>query len=201
MFLFIVYAVLVWWGAFHWRRHVLGFASVLGGSGVCVLLGMGHTWMGNATDGQIFMPVFQGLLYPYTALLLSVGLCFAVAPAHTGGRTAVNSPLCRGCGYDLTGLERRARKCPECALPRAWARDERHCLHCDLDITHTSASVSSCPGCGEHPRMRKRIPAVRIAPVSRVTSGATSGTVSATVSAPSSPVRVATFRPLSSDSK
>ena len=180
MFIFIVYAVLVWWGAYHWRRHVLGFASVLVGVGLCVLAGMAHTWLGNMTEGQIFMPVFQGLLYPSTALLLMVGACFVFAPVHTGGRAAMNSTLCRGCGYDLAGLERRVRRCPECALPRSWARDERHCLHCDLDITHLAVNASECPGCGAHPRMRAR-----------------RSTASGVVEASTVPeARVATFRPL-----
>lgn len=183
MFIFIVYAVLVWWGAFHWRRHLLGFVIVLGGVGLCVLTGVLHTVMGRMTGGDIFMPVFQGLLYPYTALVLAVGLCFVFAPHHTGGRQADGAANCPGCGYNLSGLGSSTQQCPECGLVRTGMRASRHCMHCDHDITARPAGTHVCPCCGRHPRMR--------APLDHTSAG--SG------GAPSiaAPASVAVFRPLS----
>ena len=166
MFIFILYAVLVWWGAYHWRRHALGFAVVGTGGLILFATAWFHTKVGEWTEGRIYVPVLQSILYPYIALVLLVGLCFAFAPTHTGGRLVRTHKRCKGCGYDLRGLPDSQTVCPECGV-RFVGTPRRRCLHCGQDLTGTSVSVRECPNCGKHPRIMNAPDSQRPAPPPR----------------------------------
>jgi hypothetical protein len=73
-------------------------------------------------DGQgIYRQVFQSIMYPYTALVGAVGLFLAVLPRDHPPEH------CSACGYDLRGLGRPVRTCPECgADPAADAHRPRY---------------------------------------------------------------------------
>jgi len=113
MFLFVVYALAVWYGAMHWRRRWPGAASVaLGILGLLVVLYF-HTRLNDWLGGAINLQVVRGILVPYIALVGSVGVFLAVLPrAHP-------SWGCPGCGYDLRGLDLEdSTTCPECGRSR-----------------------------------------------------------------------------------
>ena len=117
MFVFVIYAMLVWWGAVRWRRRPAGFACVaiglVGLIGVAKLHMMLNTW----TNGAIYLPAMQVLLYPYIALVVGAGL-FIVCLPRTGPVQA-HGRSCGHCGYELFGLladgdESESVRCPEC---------------------------------------------------------------------------------------
>jgi hypothetical protein len=124
MFAFVVYAVVIWYAAARFRRQWESFAWVAGGLAGLLLVAWLHTKLSDWTDGRIFLPVLRSLLYPYTALVVAVGLFIACLPV---GRVKVDCPTC---DYDLRGLEDEVNSCPECGTPfmmeagrpvRVWA--------------------------------------------------------------------------------
>lgn len=108
MFAFVLYAVLVWYFAVRWRRRWESFAAVGAGLVGLIVVGYFHLRLNEWSDGQIYLPVMQVLLYPYTLLVAGVGLYIACLP------TAVGPMQCVSCRYDLRGLERGTEHCPEC---------------------------------------------------------------------------------------
>lgn len=113
MFVFVLYAVTVWLGAARWRRRPGGFVCVF--LGFVVLLGVAllHVQLSRWTEGKIYLPVLQSLLYPYIALVTGVGLFIAMLP--TRAQCVEHENGCAWCGYDLRGLDaERTLRCPEC---------------------------------------------------------------------------------------
>jgi hypothetical protein len=111
MLLFVLYAVLVWYGAVKWRHNWRGFAWVGGGIlGVLMVIKF-HTMLNGWTRQEIYLPVLQTLLWSYLLLVGSVGLFVACIP-HARGPWC-----CEKCGYDLTGVPGFADVCPECGVP------------------------------------------------------------------------------------
>ncbi len=108
MFAFVVYAVGIWYAAARWRRRWQSFAWVTAGFFGCVFVAWLHTRLNIYTHGKIYLPILRSLLYPYTGLVVVVGLYIACLPR--GNRFHGCCPWCK---YDLTGLPRPA-KCPEC---------------------------------------------------------------------------------------
>lgn len=108
MFAFVVYAVGIWYAAAKWRRRWLSFAWVGIGFLGCVFVAWLHYRLNIYTHGKIYLPILRSLLYPYTGLVVVVGLYIACLPR--GNRLEGCCPWCR---YDLKGLPRPA-KCPEC---------------------------------------------------------------------------------------
>ncbi len=108
---FLGYAMLVWWPCAVFRRRWPSFvAATLGVLGMMVIIEM-HRRLGHMTEGRIFVPVMQVLLYPYMYLVGAVGLFIAVLPRQP--------PLghCGRCGYDLSGQAQDHWQCPECGGP------------------------------------------------------------------------------------
>lgn len=111
---FVGYAVLVWVFAARWRRQAravavlaLGMAGLLGVCWAHYRLALYARSVDPEGQG-IYRQVFQSIMYPYTALVGAVGLFLAALPrGHPPEHCAV-------CGYDLRGLGRPARACPEC---------------------------------------------------------------------------------------
>ena len=112
MFVFSVYAVVVWCAAARWRRQWESFAWVGAGFVGLVLVAYFHYKLSVWTEGKIYLPVLRSLLYPYTGLVVLVGLFIACMPA---GR--VRRVECPRCDYDLRGLEEEVNSCPECGTP------------------------------------------------------------------------------------
>src|SRR3954471_20492259 len=113
MFAFVVYAVLIWAAAARWRRQWESFAWIAAGLAGLLLVAWFHNKLSEWTDGRIFLPVLRSLLYPYTALVVAVGLFIACLPAGLHHRAC----LCPRCDYALRGLEDEASSCPECGTP------------------------------------------------------------------------------------
>lgn len=108
MFVFALYAVLVWWAAAHWRRRWGAFAAVTGGMALLVVVAWFHYLLNEWTAGRLYLPVLQVVLYPYIALVGLIGYFVACLP-----RTKL-AGHCRVCEYDLRGLEDETLTCPEC---------------------------------------------------------------------------------------
>lgn len=110
MFLFIIYAVAVWFAAVKWRRDWRGLLTVLLGIGGILGVGYLHIRLNDWTGGTIYLPVLQSILYPYGGLVALVGFFIICLPR------AVPHSDCRRCGYDLRGQEAAPITCPECGM-------------------------------------------------------------------------------------
>jgi hypothetical protein len=118
----VLYAVLVWFLSARFRRRWQGAATVI--LAVALLTALGSLAVeGDDLHGQSAMPEwwqrgskqFLVLLVPY-GLLVGTVACFLVTlPRRKPDRA------CRGCGYDLDGLEPRDLLCPECGAEWAGA--------------------------------------------------------------------------------
>jgi len=131
--LFAFYAGLVWYGAIRRRREVMGFVYTLLGVLGVALLGYIHYLLNIWSNGALCLPLLQSMLYPFGILILVMGVFLACLPPKYSGTN------CRGCGYDLRGLETDDRVCPECAT--------RHVLF--------HGTGEACRGCGGELRARE----------------------------------------------
>lgn len=105
---FLGYALIVWWPAVVYRRRWGGWLAVILGTLVLVALIKLHALIGQRTNGQIFVPVFQSILVPYAFLIAGVGAYINILPkTHARGH-------CGRCGYNLDGLDADLHVCPEC---------------------------------------------------------------------------------------
>ncbi|CAG0987542.1 hypothetical protein PHYC_02107 [Phycisphaerales bacterium] len=151
MFLFPLYAALVWYGCFRWRRRFLGFASLAAGvMGVAFLAGVDVVvtrWLTH----QFPKPLFLLMLAAEAGIILPVGLFVVMMP-----RERIELP-CRGCGYELEGLETANPTCPECGLIHA----RRRCGRCRAERAESRCwwGRANCPcaesawwSCGRGPR-------------------------------------------------
>lgn len=142
---FVIYAVLVWWAGYHWRRRWLGLASVALGFLGLLCIAVIHLQLNEWTHGRIYLPVLQVLLYPYTVLVVAGGLFMAAMPKMLPFR-------CASCGYDLEGLEGDLAVCPECGRTHAMAYhigDDCHACGAPIDRRRVpAAGVVTCRPCG-----------------------------------------------------
>lgn len=136
MLLFVIYAVAIWYAVYRTRRTLRGMACLLGGVALLIVVAWLHYKLQEWTTFDIFLPVLQIILYPYTVLVLGVGVFFLWLP-HPG---------CRVCGYDISQLA-HASVCPECGSTyeerttrrgRRVAR-RRHAEHANLAPAPASA--------------------------------------------------------------
>lgn len=111
MFAFVIYAVAVWYAAARWRRRWESFAWIGAGFAGLVLVAYFHWRLNIWTHGNIYLPVLRVLLYPYTALVVVIGLFIALLP-----RRVIPWAHCPGCLYDLRGLDAPVESCPECGM-------------------------------------------------------------------------------------
>jgi hypothetical protein len=109
MFIFVLYALAVWFAAFRRRREWESLAAVgLGALGLLIVAWV-HYLLGVWTNGDIRLAVLQSMLYPYAALVIGVGLYLASMPQ------VLASPVrCLGCNYDMHSLDEPDAICPEC---------------------------------------------------------------------------------------
>lgn len=109
MLLFPFYAVAIWLLAAKWRRTWKGFAAVIVGTAVLLVIEYTLYRIGNLKSGPVQPQQALGLLIPFTVLVFGVGLFIACQ------RRAAPSPIhCKRCHYDLTGLRPVGLRCPEC---------------------------------------------------------------------------------------
>lgn len=108
---FVGYALAVWIIAARYRRTYAAFIAVAGGLLGLMGLNFLHIKLNDWTSGDIYLPVLQSIMYPYTALVAGVGCYIAVLPQRSGIG-------CPKCGYDLHGLTRPGEpcRCPECGV-------------------------------------------------------------------------------------
>jgi len=112
---FVGYAIAVWALAARWRRAPTGFLAVVLGVGGLMALNVLHYKLEQWTDGTIYLPVLQSIMYPYTGMVAAVGVFIACLPR-------IEPWMCRRCHYDLRGLTDDQEICPECGAP---AREKR----------------------------------------------------------------------------
>jgi hypothetical protein len=145
MFAFVVYAVLAWYLAFKWRREWRGFGVVLLSLAGVALVAYFHICLNRWTNGRIYLPVLQVLLYPYGVLVGMVGVFLAVLPLR-------HKFSCRACGFELSGLESDNPRCPECGLEEA-ARPCPFgvCATCALELNEDEAEAGLCDRCAVRP--------------------------------------------------
>ncbi len=117
MFAFVIYAIAVWYAAARWRRQWLSLAWVTAGFLGLVLVGYFHSRLNVWSNGQIYLPVLRVLLYPYTLMVVAVGLYIAALP-----RRNIRWEHCPLCEYDLRGLDQPIETCPECGMNEELAR-------------------------------------------------------------------------------
>lgn len=110
MFLFVIYALLVWFFVLKNRRSLRGVFWLAAGIVGLVLVAIFHYRLQAWTTFDIYLPVLQILLYPYTGLVLVVGVFLVSLPR----------PGCRVCGYDRTDFD-EDELCPECGTTAAQA--------------------------------------------------------------------------------
>ncbi|MGE3107995.1 MAG: hypothetical protein AB7G11_10920 [Phycisphaerales bacterium] len=109
MLLFPLYAVVIWALAAKWRRTWKGFAAVLVGTVLLLLIEYTLYRLGNLKLPLIQPKQALGLLIPFTVLVFLVGVFIACQ------RRPTPSPIhCTKCHYDLTGLNPAGLHCPEC---------------------------------------------------------------------------------------
>jgi hypothetical protein len=119
MFAFVIYAVAVWYAAARWRRRWPSFAWVGLGLAGLLMVAYIHYRLNVWSDGKIYLPVLRSLLYPYTIMVVMVGVYIACLP-----RSKPGEHRCSCCRYDLAGLTLPA-PCPECGTPNAAIRARR----------------------------------------------------------------------------
>jgi hypothetical protein len=115
--LLAAYAVFVWYLAVRYRREWRGFASVA--LGVVVLLAISRPAIGEHALGALLPSGLRTgyrhlliLLIPEAGLVGLIGFFIASLPRRE------SATACKGCGYELSGLDPRGLRCPECG--REW---------------------------------------------------------------------------------
>jgi len=120
VFIFPLYAVLIWYFAMRWRRQVRGFAVVLAGTAGCWISVEILMLFNERLDGSPYL--FTHFIWGEAALILLLGTYICCLPRPPKGRH------CGYCWYDLTGLSSfpdEAFVCPECGTPRdGYARSK-----------------------------------------------------------------------------
>lgn len=143
MVFFAFYAGLVWYGALKWRREILGFVSTLLGVLGIAAIGYVHYLLNAWSNGAMCLPLLQSMLYPFGVLILVMGVFLSCLPRKYAG------PMCRGCGYDLRGLETDERRCPECATRHVLYHGiAEPCRVCGLGLRARGLAEASCGRCG-----------------------------------------------------
>jgi len=113
MLLFVVYAMLVWYGSLRGRRRLSGYAVWIGGVLFLLLVNRLPLELARAYNFVEYVVVFRVLLYPYIALVGCVGLFLVRLPIDLP-RGELH---CKACRYDLSDLKHEVlsgEPCPEC---------------------------------------------------------------------------------------
>ncbi|MEM9167507.1 MAG: NADH-quinone oxidoreductase subunit J [Planctomycetota bacterium] len=120
MFLFVIYALAVWFAAFRWRRQILGLGAVIGGVLLLELFNVVHGRIASYWHYGDLLVVFRVVMYPYMVLVAMVGIYLALLPKELNR----SEHACRACFYDLGALVDEMddhTPCPECGTTIAEA--------------------------------------------------------------------------------
>lgn len=143
MLLLAAYAALCWFAIFRKRRTWAGAALlILSLAGVAVLAYLDLMLHRFLVGGRPSI-AFQLILASEAAIILGVGTMLLLLPRD---RAAVP---CRGCGYELRGLDDANPRCPECGLEHA-ARQPREgrCVDCDAPVEREAGELArACARC------------------------------------------------------
>lgn len=118
MLLFPLYAAIVWYGCYRFRRQFLGYAAFAAGVlGIVLLLWLDirlTRWLLNQhpAPGLLMMLSAEG------CIVFLIGGYLVMTPRE---RAAMP---CRRCAYELAGLDDHDPRCPECGLERAAKRGD-----------------------------------------------------------------------------
>lgn len=124
MFIFVVYAIAVWFAAFRWRRRFLGIAIIVLSLVLLAFFNLMHYRVAAYFSYEALLPVFRVLMYPYMVFVGGLGLYLFSFPRELR-RDVVQ---CRACWYDLDALvaeSGESARCPECGATRDEARTRR----------------------------------------------------------------------------
>lgn len=102
MYVFVLYAALVWFGVYTFRRRWPSLAILALSVPLAFLVVRGTQWLMGTQNTVIWL--MAGL---YEGLILLIGVLIAAQPRVRPARFP-----CRRCHYDLTGNE--SGICPEC---------------------------------------------------------------------------------------
>lgn len=143
MFLFPVFAVLVWYACYRWRRQYLGYAALAGAvAGVLLLTRLEiliERWL------HLELLLLRALLMAEAGIVLAVG-AFIVSCARYPAQTP-----CRKCGYELHGLDDANPTCPECGLAHAARKVRRRpCPCCATEVLVARGQDPRCATCVDH---------------------------------------------------
>jgi hypothetical protein len=141
--LFPAYAVIIWALTWRTRRSWLGFVTVAAGVLGVFILGLLHRFTEMVFPVSVSGPFFSLMLATEAAFVLVVGLFIATLPRHR-----VDRP-CRGCRYELQGLDDANPTCPECGMAHAARKVKpRHCRRCGQSLLVSRGENPRCTGCG-----------------------------------------------------
>lgn len=127
MLLFPIYAAMVWYACYRWRRRFLGWAAYGAGVAGILLLLVADIRLMRLVFNQTPAPSFLLLLGAEAVMVAVIGLLVVTAPRE---RPVVP---CRACGYELDGLDDPNPRCPECGTAEA-AKRRRGPIHQDPPV-------------------------------------------------------------------
>ncbi len=111
MFIFVLYALLVWYLCGKHRRQWKGLLWIVLGLAGIALVGWLHWRAAVYFNRAAYFSVMAHLLVPYAGLVAFLGGAILTFP-----RTP-STDRCLTCGYDLIGHEVAEPICPECGTP------------------------------------------------------------------------------------
>lgn len=114
--LLAAYAFFVWYLAMRFRRQWGGYASVV--LGVLVLLVLVRPALGEQVLGVVLPPGILGGFRQLSALIVPEAVLIALVGFFVASLPRRRLPTECRCGYDLTGLDPLGLRCPECG--REW---------------------------------------------------------------------------------
>lgn len=134
MFMFVVYALLVWYAALRWRRRSAGILTIAAAMFGLHLFNLVHGDIARAFGYDA--DIFRGLMYPYMGLVAVIGLYLYSFPRELP-RGRVH---CRACWFDLSDHEEldADTPCPECGTTPAEARSFKGRRTARRRRTHTA---------------------------------------------------------------
>jgi hypothetical protein len=115
VFVFILYALAVWYLCAKHRRQWRGLLWIVLGIAGVALVGFLHWRISVYFGKQAYFVVLSHMLWPYAAFVAFMGLIILTFPRRPAPQ------LCAACGYDLEGHDEPEPICPECGTTHTAA--------------------------------------------------------------------------------